>query len=146
MKVTRIIHTPEGDRTLDFTSNGRGLRHIMLDGSKIGFAHTTYDGWYGTAHYREVVHPSALGRNLNVMADKFAKDFERKLNALPRTITAAREAVALAESQAIEARQRFDATQSLGDKLDVQYRAMRLDSAQTVLGWFVAANSERIAA
>ena len=43
--MTHKIETALGTATVMLKANGRGFRTILLDGTKIGWMHSTYDGW-----------------------------------------------------------------------------------------------------
>ena len=43
--MTKTIVTAAGNETLQLKPDGRGFRKVMLDGTQIGWMHSTYDGW-----------------------------------------------------------------------------------------------------
>ena len=46
MKLIRIIETAGGRIVeVEMRSKGAGFRDILLNGERVGWAHTTYDGW-----------------------------------------------------------------------------------------------------
>ena len=55
---------------LELVSRGRGRRDVVLHGEKIGYIHSTYDGWGGAIYDKHGNYPAVIARNLKEMPRK----------------------------------------------------------------------------
>ena len=133
MKYERIIKTPFGKLTLAFPADAAGFRDITLDGTRVGWAHKVYDGWSSTVNYSDrEINIGAIGRNLNLMADKTAKLLQSKIDSQASTVPEAIRRIEAAEAKLQATETRYIETADPDDKLDMMLAVEDLREAKQV--------------
>ena len=137
MKYQRTIETPFGCKTLSFDrcklSAGAGHREINLDGVKIGFCHTVYDGWAADIHYYDrKINITCIGRNLVKMIEKAARIFQSRIDAQASTIEDADARIEWHQARLATATARYEATGDIDDKFEMIRSQEDVWEAETV--------------